>query len=111
MVILKETYINKDNFPFAQGGVIILLEVKCNKFQLLVYYKVRRYTTRFAMPIVGFLRYCHVPRLQKFVTKTVIIHSEIFIQRVCPLHNDVSTENITIFTRGSDKYIEWCNFL
>ena len=60
------------------------------------------------MPIVGFPRYLNVPRLNIVAQKTDILHSEIFSQNKCPLHNDVSTEDIAIYI---DKSIKLCNFL
>ena len=39
-----------------------------------------------------------MPRLNILVQKTVIIRSEIFNKKVCSLHDDVSTEDITMFT-------------
>ena len=55
------------------------------------------------MPIVGLSSYCNFPRVDIILIKTVIIHSKIFSQKGFPLHVDFSTENITIFTLGSEK--------
>ena len=55
------------------------------------------------MPIIGLMSYWNVPRGKISVTITFIIHSVLVTQNVFPLHLDVSTENITIFTWVSDK--------
>ena len=67
------------------------------------------FTTEFAIPIFGLPRYCNVPRPNMVVTKTVILYSVILSQKTFSLHDNLSTENITLFTWGSKKSIEWCN--
>ena len=88
--------------PFPRGGGY------CNRSPILFNYL---YTTYFAIHIIYFLIYFNVPRLNIVVPKTFILHYEIFSQKVCPLHNNVSTKNITIVTWGSKRFIECCNCL
>ena len=79
---------NQERFPFDQGGGYFY----CEKNAIIINYW---YNTEFAIPIVGLMRYFNVPRLNIVVTKTSILHSAIFSQKLCPSHDDVSTENMT----------------
>ena len=101
MLILKETCINQEKCTFTQGGQYFY----CKKNAIIINYW---YNTEFEIPIVGLPRYCNVPRLKTVAQKTVIPHSAIFSRKTCPLHNDVSAENISILT---EQAIEWCNCL
>ena len=94
VIILKETCMNQDKFNFAQGGK----QFYCKKNEIIINYC---YSKQFEIPIVGFQRYCNVPRINIVALKTVIMHYIIFSRKDRPLHNDVSTENITTPTEKS----------
>ena len=101
MVISKDTFMNQEKNSLLREGQYFY----CKKNKIIINYC---YNTQFAIPIFGLPIHYNVPRLNIIEQKAVILNSSIFSEKTCPLHNYVSTENITILT---EKAIEWCNCL
>ena len=69
--------------PLCSGGAIVY----CNQNAILINYW---NNTEVEIPIVGLSIYCNLPIFNIVVQKTVILHSAIFSNKTCPLHNNVS---------------------
>ena len=86
MVILKDTRMNQDKFPFAQGGESFY----CKKNTIIINL---RFNIEFAIPIVRFPIYCNVTIL-KIVAKKMLFYTLKYSVKRHVLNTIISQEKL-----------------